>query len=137
MILVDKLLICVHSFFRLTTITSIILLFIPFPFFLLSSSAMCNECCNYSSYFFTIHTEYLIYLCPPTLIPRYPSRYYIMISLLMGKKGLFKAKHLCLTLLCFLIELISPSTPTSAVWPQLCSESIVYLFHLYLQSKLS
>ena len=69
--------ICAHSLFRLTTITSVFLLFNPYPFLLLSSSVMSNNC-GKSSLFSAINTAssaylMLLTLCPPILIPRYPS----------------------------------------------------------------
>ena len=72
-----KELICAYSLFRLTTITSVFLLFNPYPFLLLSSSVMSNNC-GKSSLFSAINTAssaylMLLTLCPPILIPGYPS----------------------------------------------------------------
>ena len=77
--LATKELICAHSLFRLTTITSVFLLFNPYPFLLLSSSVMSNNC-GKSSLFSAINTASSAYLmlftlCPPILIPGYPSGY--------------------------------------------------------------
>ena len=75
--LATKKLICAHALFRLTTITSVFLLFNPYPFLLLSSSVMSNNC-GKSSLFSAINTAssaylMLLTLCPPILIPGYPS----------------------------------------------------------------
>ena len=80
-----KMLVCGRSLLPLTTITSVLLLFNSNPFFLLSSSTMSNNCCK-SSLFSGINTVSsaclkLFKLCPPTLIPGFPSRFCIIISL--------------------------------------------------------
>ena len=72
-----RMLICGHSLFRMT--------FYYDPFLLFSFSTMSNNCCK-SSLLFTINTlspAYcnLLTLCPSTLIPGYPSRFRILISL--------------------------------------------------------
>ena len=80
-----NMLVCGCSLLPLTTVTFVLLLFHSNPFFLLSSSTMSNNCCK-SSLFSGINTVSsaclkLFKLSPPTLIPGFPSRFCIIISL--------------------------------------------------------
>ena len=73
--------------FLQTNITSVFLIFNLNPFLLLSSSSF-NDVNNFykSSSFSAINTVSSAYLklfklCPPTLIPGYPSKFHVIISL--------------------------------------------------------
>ena len=123
-----KMLICVHSLFQLTIITSVFLLFNYNPFLLLSSSRMSKNCCKFFFLFCAIHTVSAAYLnllkmCPPTLILRYPSRFRMIISS-QREKRLEERTHPCL-IPRFFNELIFPSTLIAAVCCQ-------YMFSLSL-----
>ena len=121
--LATKKLICAHALFRLATITSVFLLFNPYPFLLLSSSVMSNNC-GKSSLFSAINTAssaylMLLTLCPPILIPGYPSM--LLKSFHCREREKVWSKHTSLSdtalyyFFCF-NELIYPSTHIVAVW---------------------
>ena len=80
-----KMLVCGRSLLSLTTITSVLLLFNSNPFFLLPSSSMSNNCRKSSSFsgMNTVSSACLklFKLCPPNLIPGFPFRFCIIISL--------------------------------------------------------
>ena len=99
------------------------LLFNPYPFLLLSSSVMSNNC-GKSSLFSAINTAssaylMLLTLCPPILIPGYPSMLLKSFHC-RERKGLEQAhilvRHRTLFFFFFFNELIYPSTHIVAVW---------------------
>ena len=131
-----KKLVCGRSLLPLTTITSVLLLFNSNPFFLLSSSTMSNNCCK-SSLFSGINTVSsaclkLFQLCPPTLIPGFPSRFCIIISLYREKMSGESTHPYVTSGLIFFNELISPSTRIAAVFYQnMFYASVLSMKHKY------
>ena len=94
-----KMLIYGHSLFRLTTFTSVFLLFNSNTTFLLSYSVMPKNCCKFSL-FTPIKTASsanikLFMLCSPTLIPGHPFVFHIIISLYREKRS-GESTHPCL-----------------------------------------